>query len=550
MFTKITAFLVALGTMIWNFLLPVFDMITCTDTGFGFSIDATETEEELPNLASNINLWEMGKTFINVPEKRDIDIFEFVEYVQLMNCTGGTVSRDLFDNPLDRTVRNDYNFTKLIENCRGIVKLGAKPHLVTGNVPLKLTTNPEGCVFSDNANPPDDYNEYYDYIKAMGDALVEEFGKEELLTWRYGVFTEFENADWFSAKSGDAEETKEAFFKIYDYTVAALQDSIGEDIYIGAHSMTVTEGMWDEADFIRHVAYGTNYATGKTGTRISYLGASFYDIRPEEKTSGKTLEDTIKYLKNTAESCGLYGLEYGIDEGRILAGSTSGREKDDLFSRSVGYTMQGAYDARAYAALLDTGASYLSFWSHLSEGNFRGLPTVSYYVAKQISGYKGLSKASVSISDKGRIRNADIGCRAAVDKDTGALRFFIYNFKYDLDYNRTADVSVDITTSLPDGDYPITIYRINDDCNWFDEWCADREKYGINDDDFSWSPDDGCISMGNEKAMSVYKAQKEFYAECAKLTPEVQEITVRNGHIVWGTTIEANTVAFFEINNG
>lgn len=548
MFTQIIAILTSIFTFFSALFMPVSDFFTCTDTNFKYTVDTTETGRELPNFASDINLWEMGSSFTNPPVDRENDIFEFVEYVQLMNCTGGTESRDLFSDPLDRTVRDDYYFDNLITNCKGILKVGAKPCLILGNTPLKLTSDVDECYFSGNVYPPDDYNEYYNYIYAMGQALTDAFGRDEVLTWHFGVMTEYENSDWFLAKDKTPESTAIEYCKLYDWSVKALQDSIGENIYIGAHSMTVTEGLWDEEIFIKHCGVGTNYATGETGTRICYLSASFYDSTPEEETGGKTLSATILYLKNTAEKYGLTDLNYGIDEGRILNGLSSGRDTAELLSRSSGYTMQGAYDAKGYAALWDSGADYFSYWYYLSEGIFKGNPTVSYHVSKQIAKYKGMLSVEVEKTN-GNIKDAEVGCKAAVDKNDGSVKFYIYNYMSDLEYDRTADINLDIKTTLPDGDREITVYRIDDDCNWFDEWCEDRITYNITDDCFSWSPDDGCInSLDNAEARAIYNSLTDKYADCSKLVPETYTVTVENGHIKWATSIDANTVAFFEID--
>ena len=106
--------------------------------------------------------------------------------------------------------------------------------------------------------------------------------------------TEYENEDWFKANDDEDEvaraaATADAYCKLYDYTVQALIDSIGEEVFVGAHSMTVTEGLWNENIFIKHCAYGKNAKTGKTGTRLCYLSASFYDSTPEHPTKGYTL---------------------------------------------------------------------------------------------------------------------------------------------------------------------------------------------------------------------------------------------------------------------
>ena len=175
---------------------------------YTFTIDADKTSTTLHNVVNNVNTWSIeGNPFVNATASEQNNIFEFVDYVQFMQCSGGTEARDLFKDPLDRTVLNDYDFTLLIENCRGVLNLGAKPMLKLGSVPLKYSKNSTtDHGFGMNPYPPDDYNVYYNYIKALGDALVEEFGKKEVLTWRFGVMTEYENEDWFKANDDEDEE--------------------------------------------------------------------------------------------------------------------------------------------------------------------------------------------------------------------------------------------------------------------------------------------------------------------------------------------------------
>ncbi len=107
---------------------------------YEFSVDATQTGNVLANPASNVNIWSIeGNPFVNAKINEENNIFEFVNYVQFMQCTGGNAQRDLFVDPLDRTVLDDYDFSTLINNCRGVLNLGAKPFLKLGSVPLKYS---------------------------------------------------------------------------------------------------------------------------------------------------------------------------------------------------------------------------------------------------------------------------------------------------------------------------------------------------------------------------------------------------------------------------
>ena len=547
---KFTAFLMSI-MMIFSFFVDNFGALFKGVSTAEITIDTNDTGDMIPNIVDNINLWDMGNTFIGAKRNDEYDVFEFVKYVQLMQCTGGTADRDLFVDPYDTTTMTDYKFDKLIENCRGIVDIGAKPHLKLGGVPIKFTSGYEMGGFDMNVYPPDDYNVYYDYIKAIAQALVDEFGREEVITWRFGCMTEYENEAWFKAKSGDPQESAEAYCKLYDYTVQALVDVIGEDVFVGAHSMTVTEGLWDEEIFIRHVAEGTNYANGRKGTRICFLSASFYDTAPGEFTKGKTLPETIEYLKNTAEKYGLTDLIYGIDEGRLLCGTTSGSDTDELLNRTTGYTWQAAYDARLFTQAITSGADYFSSWNFLTNGNFSGYPTISYHVAQNIAEFEGCEILSADTMALKTGINVEIGNLCAVDKETGTLRAMVYNFNNRLSYKGKADVTVKIPAE--DGmTYTVTTYLVNDDCNYFDEWMQDRKTYGITNDDSAWSPDDpmldNTITLNSPEARKIYTEQlRDKYIECAKLTPVTTEVTAVDGFITLDVMLEAGNVIFWEL---
>ncbi len=522
---------------------------------YKFAVDASQTGNVLANPASNVNVWSIeGNPFVGAQASEEYNIFEFVNYVQLMQCTGGSAERDLFVDPLDRTVLDDYDFTKLIENCRGVLNLGAKPMLKLGSVPLKYSANSiSENYFGTNVYPPDDYNVYYNYIRAITEALVEEFGKDEVLSWRFGVMTEYENSAWFMTPDGDPEATAVEYCKLYDYTVAALTDVLGDDVFVGAHSMTVTEGLWDEKIFINHVANGTNYKTGEKGTRICYLSASFYDAKPGEFTSGYTLPETIAYLRKCADKAGLKDLIFGIDEGRILCGNSRGTDDDQLLSRTVGYTYQAAYDARLYSQMFNNGINYFSSWGFLSNGLIGGNPTVAYHVASNVAKFDGANLIKTEKTSDGYIFKAEVDAVSAYDTENETLRIMAYNFKNDVEYDKTADL--DFTVSAPQftsDKVKVTAYIIDDDCNYFDEWIEDRETYGIGDDCFAWSPDDPQID--NETTLSAPDARelyinelREKYYECSKLEPSTYEVEIVDGAIHLDITLNPNAVVFYEI---
>ena len=547
--------IVALFTSVVMFFGTVWNAGISAVNSYSFTVDTSELGDVLVNPASNVNIWSIqGNPFVGVKINEENNIFEFVDYIQLMQCTGGNADRDLFKDPYDRTVLDDYDFTKLIENCRGIIGLGAKPMLKLGSVPLKYSAKAsEDEYFGANVYPPDDYDVYYNYIAAIAQALVDEFGKEEVLSWRFGVMTEYENSDWFMAVSGDPDESAVEYCKLYDYTVQALIDVIGEDIFVGAHAMAVTEGLWDERAFINHCANGTNYKTGEKGSRICYLAASFYDVAPGEETSGMNFEKTMKHLKAAADEAGLENLIFGVDEGRILYGNSHGAIDRQLNTRTVGFTYQAAYDARIYRTMFNNNINYFSSWSFLSGGLINGNPTVSYHVARNAAKFDGAKLAETKKTYRALFPNIEVDAVSAYNEETQTVHVMAYNYKNDVDYKNTAKIN--FTLKVPQFDCEkvrVTAYVIDDDCNYFDEWQEDRVKYGIGDDCFAWSPDDPEIgsvtTLEKEWAREIYFNELEAkYKECSKLEPVASEAEVKNGKVKLDIRLDPNAVVFYEI---
>ena len=513
------------------------------------TIDARHSSKEiLPNIASNINIWQMGNSFVNPTiEFPEYNEFKFVKWVQLMLCSGGSESRDLFKRPNDRTTLTDYNFDLLIRNCEGILNLGAKPFLKLGAVPLKLTTNPKLNSSGFNIFPPDSYDEYYRYIKALAEALVMHFGKKEVASWRYSCLDEYENGSIFRARSGDSEESFVEYCKIYDYTAQALIDVLGDKVFVGAHSMSVLDGLWDERRFIEHCAKGRNYANGRIGSRICFLSVSFYDNSPGSLSS-RSLENTIKPLQDKAKECGLNNLIFGVDEGRLLGG-TRGKDSGNLNSRSSGYTWQAAEDARLFSQAIDLGMDYFSAWSYLTGGNTHGYPTVSYHVASNIAKFNGYRKIDVDCSAF-KTKDIEIGCVAGVKKDT--IRLMIYNFSTDIHATDTQDIDLNFRLPYNSRHAKVVKWLVNDDCNFFDEWQEDRKKHNINNDAFSWSPDDGqtevSIILNDQRAKKIYREQlREKYIMCSELKPETKTKRIRRWNYSETVQLASNNVLFIQI---
>jgi len=455
------------------------------------------------------------------------------------------VHRDLFVDPIDRTIRDDYKSDSLIAACRNIVKQGLKPHIKTGNVPVKYSGKSLLGEFSSNLNAPDNFNEYYNYIKAIAEKLVREFGLAEVKTWKWGVLTEYENKDWFNTEN-DSQKTKINYFKLYDYTAAALQSIIGDDLYIGAHSMSVANGLWDERDFIEHCANGINYYTGKKGSPLRFLACSFYDTKPGQFAK-KTLPETIAIVRDKAKQVGFNNLEYGIDEGRIL----SGVDDKPLTSRISGFTYQAAYDARLYKIILDGNIDYFSSWSFTSGGMWGGVPSVSYHTAILYNKMIGSNRLIVTKSNTDSTGDTDV--IACYDSVNNKLYIMCYNFCNMINYSGNREITFKINTNgIMKDKVSVTKWLINDDSNYFDEWMEDCKKFGIADSDFSWSTES--VSVEDVLFKDTANKQKfysglERYKKASGLHPGQEIQHVENNKLEISSILPANNVIFYEITN-
>lgn len=512
-----------------------------------FRIDASQRGKIIGNKVSTINIWQ----FQNWKPGKDegADLTKFVESIQFMQATGGNETRDLFVDPKNTDVVDDYDFAPLLRACHDVLNLNAKP-LIKLSVPDKFSKETVIDGFSVDALPPDDYDVYYNYIHAMAEELVKEFGLEEVLSWGWGVLVEFENASWFHDKAKTPEGSRDAFFKLYDYSAAALTDVLGDDIYIGAHAMACTEGLWDERDFLDHCAKDKNAKTGEP-IPIKYFACSFYDDKPD-KPHGLTLAQTVERIRERAESLGLNDLRYGIDEGRILDGSM-GVDDDDLIHRIVGQTYQASYDARTFKILVDNDIDYFSAWSYSSAGPYSGYPLIAYRVAEQLVNFKNAKLLGMT-SEKALAEGVDCDAVAGFDEETDTLYLVAYNFKFDLDYDETADLAFMIDAPFwKDQTLEFSVMTISDADNFFCKWLEDREKYQISNDAFHWSPDSGCLdgALVDPKVRELYYSKlRPGYVEIANRAPETTTTDMpagKDGKIEFCGTLPRHGVMFCTI---
>ena len=168
-----------------------------------------------------------------------------------------------------------YNWTIVDSIVDTYIQRGMKPLMEIGFMPKDLSSKPEpyehtwskgGNLWTGWTYPPKDYNKWRELVYQWVKHSVERYGKKEVATWLWEVWNEPDIPYW----SGTFEE----YCKLYDYAADGLKKACPECTIGGPHT---TSPRSEKAykyltDFIEHCLRGKNYATGKTGTPLQYIG--------------------------------------------------------------------------------------------------------------------------------------------------------------------------------------------------------------------------------------------------------------------------------------
>jgi xylan 1,4-beta-xylosidase len=168
-----------------------------------------------------------------------------------------------------------YNWIVVDSIVDTYIKRGMKPLMEIGFMPKDLSSKPEpyehtwskgGNIWTGWTYPPKDYNKWRELVYQWVKHSIDRYGKQEVTTWLWEVWNEPDIGYW----SGTFEE----YCKTYDYAADGLKRACPECTIGGPHT---TSPRSDKAyryltNFMEHCLHGKNYATGKTGTPLQYIG--------------------------------------------------------------------------------------------------------------------------------------------------------------------------------------------------------------------------------------------------------------------------------------
>jgi len=168
-----------------------------------------------------------------------------------------TIVDRIFDTYIDRGMK------PLVEIAFMPEALSVKPQ------PYRHHWGPEqpyANIFTGWAYPPRDYDKWRELVYQWVRHSIERYGREEVTSWYWEV--------WNEPNAGYWQGTPDEYHKLYDYAVDGVKRALPAARVGGPHS---TGPGGDNAakflrDFLEHVVRGKNYATGKTGSPIDYIG--------------------------------------------------------------------------------------------------------------------------------------------------------------------------------------------------------------------------------------------------------------------------------------
>ena len=205
------------------------------------------------------------------------------------------------------------------------------------------------------AMPPKDYNKWYDLIFNLISHLRERWGEKEVCSWYFEMWNEPDIFYW--------RGTREEFFRLYDYTEAAMHAAL-PGARFGGPATCGSSGPEDRASvflrtFLTHIREGRNFYSGKQGTRIDFVtfhtkggGYSFDTLAKKQIPSVKTFLANVETQTRIIRECGFGDLECVLSEADPDGWAAGGRfDNFNLNFRNTEY--YASYIASAYKNLYD-----------------------------------------------------------------------------------------------------------------------------------------------------------------------------------------------------
>jgi xylan 1,4-beta-xylosidase len=285
-----------------------------------------------------------------------------------------------------------YDWTTVDSIVDTYMQRGVKPLMEIGFMPKDLSSKPDpyehtwskgGNLWTGWTYPPKDYDKWRALVYQWVKHSIERYGKEEVKTWLWEVWNEPNIGYW----SGTFDE----YCKLYDYAADGLKQACAECMIGGPHTTSPRNEKAYKylTNFIEHCLHGKNYATGKTGTPLQYIGfhakgsPEFVDghIR---MNMGAQLNDIQKAFEAVNSFSELKNIPIIIGECDPEGCAACSEKRDPKYGYRNG-TMYSSYTAASFARIYELMDQY-----HM---NLRGVVSWSFEFEDQewFAGFRDLA---------------------------------------------------------------------------------------------------------------------------------------------------------------
>lgn len=383
------------------------------------------------------------------------------------------------------------------------VARGMRPLVQIGFTPKALSTNPEPYrhhwtpdakydeIFTGWAYPPNDYDKWRELIYQWAYHCKERYGEEEVSKWYWEVWNE---------PNGYLRGSFEDYCKIYDYAVDGLLRALPNAVVGGPH--TTGPGGKSAREYLRkfleHCISGTNYATGKKGSPLRYIG--FHAKGNPRFNDGKVMMSIKAQLNDVDAGLKLVGEFPELKELPIIIGEF---DPEGCAACSSEYTPQYNYrNGTMYSSTVANSYARLYELARKYNANLVGAVTWAFEFENQpwFAGFRDLSTNGVakpvlnvfrmfgqmggdivesqstgmlpvdSIVRNGVRKQPDIGILASRNDSQAAVMLWNYHDLNDTDVE-PAEVQLSIKTGTNVERVLVTHYRIDSEySNSYTKW--------------------------------------------------------------------------------
>lgn len=176
----------------------------------------------------------------------------------------------------DERHRPTYDFSENDRVYDVYVEAGCKPMIELDFMPHDLSSQKDLGPAESWRYPPRDYDRWMELNARFAEHLISRYGKREVRSWYFSPWNEpdisYFKLDPAIDPGRETEEQLDArcaeYCKLYDYAVAGLLQA-DEQLCIGGPDLANRTDFLER--FLRHCHSGTNYVTGKTGSRLDFI---------------------------------------------------------------------------------------------------------------------------------------------------------------------------------------------------------------------------------------------------------------------------------------